>query len=113
VTARKPFVPAALRDLLLLMDQIAAPLPIPAKDPAATGDTDPWAVREARKARRDGMLRASVIALAIEVDALTEHPSVAAELLAQYCERQSQRIREELAAPLGYEPRPQPEREAG
>jgi hypothetical protein len=109
VTARKPLVPPELRELVTLVSQLMAPLPLPAGEHggAAAG----WEARRDAADRRSSVAGATMLGLAVTLEAADAHPEFYPEVLAGLCRRDSERVRAELAKPLGYEQRA--DREAG
>jgi hypothetical protein len=106
VTGRKPHVPRELAELISLMSALGQPLPLPANGPAGYAPQGSWEAREERELCRESVLGFRLHVLADELERGPQNPAVEAELLAQCCRRQAAAIREELAKPLGYEPRP-------
>jgi hypothetical protein len=101
MTARKPLVPPELRELLEVFAELAKLPPLPALQ---VGIHDAW--RNAREDRA-AVLRVRIRALADELRIADKYPSGAQDL-AEYCTRVTASVRQELAKPLGYEPKSEP-----
>lgn len=100
MTARKPVIPAELRELLNVFAELAQLPPQPVPGP---GCYAAWRdVRDDRAAQ----LRVRIRSLVDELSICDQFPGLAAEDLAEYCTRAVERVRKELARPLGYEPEP-------
>jgi hypothetical protein len=111
VTARKPLVPAELRELLGLMRDLTERLPTPAKDSDGLAAAGEWDQRRDLADTRKVRLAVVLEELVGQLEMADEYPSVGGEYLARYCQRAADRLRGYLAEPLGYEPAP--DREAG
>ena len=109
MTAPKPLVPAELRELLTLMRDIAEPLPLPALGPDGLSAAGAWDRRRELEISRDSLVRSRLGSLVSQLAIDDDYPSVAAECLASYCQHSSEAIRQQIAEPLGYDPRLEPD----